>query len=67
MRVIHSHDPVPDRPVSTDEIKATLLRLRQEMWEYAEMGEFPLAHMRESAMDRLLLALAQRLKEDEVS
>lgn len=66
MRVIHSHDPVPERPVTVDEIKATLTRLRQEMWEYAELGEFSLAAMREGAMDRLLLALAQKLKEDEI-
>lgn len=65
MRVIHSHDPVPERPVTVDEIKATLIRLRQEMWEYAELGELSLAHMRESAMDRLLLALAKKLKKDE--
>lgn len=63
MRILHSHDPVPDRPVAVDEIKATLSRMYQEMWEYAALGEFALASTREAAMDRLLLALAAQLKE----
>ena len=63
MRILHSHDPLPDRPVNADEIKATLSRMHQEMWEYAELGEFALAATREAAIDRLLLALAALLKE----
>lgn len=63
MRILHSHDPLPERPVKVDEIKATLSRIYQEMWEYAELGEFALASTREAAMDRLLLALAVLLKE----
>lgn len=64
MRLVHSHDPAPERPASSDEIKAALSRMYQEMWEYAALGEFALDSTREAAMDRLLLALAVQLKED---
>jgi len=63
MRLIHSHDPDFDhRPLTDNEIKAAIHTAHLSMWEYAALGEFALAHTRECAVDRLLLALAKRLK-----
>lgn len=68
MRLVHSHDPDFDhRPLTDDEIKAAIQAAHVSKWEYAALGEFPLAHVRELAEDRLLLALAERLKKDKVA
>jgi hypothetical protein len=63
MRVIHSHDPVPedDRSLTNEEIGEAVSRAYARMWEYAAIGEFPLASVCERAMNRMLDALAARL------
>lgn len=63
MRLIHSHNPVPehDRSLTNDEIKQTLSRVHATMWEYVELGEFARACVCERAVDRLLDVLLARL------
>jgi hypothetical protein len=63
MRLIHSHDPSPDdaRILTIEEIGAAITRAHNRMWEYAAMGEFPVACVCEQARDRMLDALRARL------
>lgn len=63
MRVIHTNDPTPedDRALTNEEIGEAVFRAHDRMWEYAELGEFSLAHVCERARDRMLDALAERL------
>lgn len=65
MRLIHSHDPVPEpsRLLTNEEIGIATYRAHTRMWEYAAMGEFPLACVCEQARDRMLDALSTRLTE----
>lgn len=63
MRVVHSHDPVPEdaRPLTNDEIGEAVRHAHDRVWEYASLGEFQLAVVCERARDRMLDALAKRL------
>jgi hypothetical protein len=63
MRLVHSHDPVPEdpRPLSVEEIGAAIARAHEDMWAWAAKAEFQLAHVCEHARDRMLDALAARL------
>jgi hypothetical protein len=63
MRLIHSHDPVPEdaRPLTNEEISEAVRHAHARMWEYAAVGEFQLASVCERARDRMLDALAARL------
>lgn len=66
MRIVHTHDPFDRVPVTPDQIKLAIKAAHDSMWDYAALGEFALAHIRELAVDRMLLALAQLLPRDEV-
>lgn len=63
MRILHSHDPAPEpsRLLTIEEIGSAVYRAHNRMWEYAEMGEFPLANVCEQARDRMLDVLFARL------
>ncbi len=63
MRLVHSHDPFEHVPVTSEHIKAAIKQAHDSMWELAAQGEFALAHIRELAVDRMLLALAQLLND----
>lgn len=67
MRVIRSLDEFDDRPLTVDEIKEAIGHAQASLEEYARLGELDQAQGAYNARENLLLALADRLKADEVA
>lgn len=66
MRVIRSLEEFDDRSLTADEIKEAIAHAQASLEEHAGRGELDQAQLAYNARDNLLLALAERLKEDEV-
>lgn len=67
MRVIRSFDEFDERDLTTDELKEAIGHAQASLEEYSRLGELDQARSAYEARDNLLLALAQRLKPDEVA
>lgn len=67
MRVVHTFEESDDRALTTDEIKEALARAHASFEEYVALGDVDQARAAYEERDKLLLALAKRLKEDEVA
>lgn len=62
MHVVHTHDPTPEpsRLLTNEQIGLAAKRAHDRMWEYAALGEFPLASVCAHARDRMLDVLFAR-------
>jgi hypothetical protein len=67
MRLVRTFEEFDDRSLTADEIKEALARTHASFEEYVSLGEVDQARAAYKARDNLLLALAARLKEDEVA
>lgn len=67
MRVVHTFEEFDDRSLTTDEIKEALARAHASFEEHVSLGDVDQARAAYEERDKLLLALAKRLKEDEVA
>lgn len=66
MRLVRTFEEFDDRSLTTDEIKEALARTHASFEEFVSRGAVDQACAAYEARDNLLLALAARLKEDEV-
>ncbi len=67
MRVIRSLEEFDERDLTADEIKEAVRHAQASLEEYVRLGELDQAHAAYETRDYLLLALAERLKRDEVA
>jgi hypothetical protein len=67
MRLVRSFEEFNERDLTGDEIKEAIGHAQASMLEYARRGQADQAQAAFNARDDLLLALAERLKEDEVA
>ncbi len=63
MRVVRS----TDRALTTDELKEAIAHAQASLTKHAKRGELEQAQAAYNARDNLLLALAERLKTEEVA
>lgn len=67
MRVVRTFEEFGDRDLTADEIKEAIGHAQAALQEHARLGELDQARAAYDARENLLLALAERLKEDEVA
>lgn len=67
MRLIRTFEEFDDRDLTADEIKEALTRTHASFEEYISLGDIDQARVAYEARDKLLLALAERLKKDVAS
>lgn len=67
MRVIRSFDEFDERDLTVDELKEAIGHAQASLEEYSRLGELDQARSAYEARDNLLLALAKRLKVEEVA
>lgn len=67
MRVIRSLEEFDDRAPTIGELKAAITQAQAALVGHSRLGQLDQAQAAYEARDNLLLALAKRLKEDEVA
>ncbi len=67
MRLIWSFEEFEDRDLTVDEIKEAIGHAQASLEEYSRLGELDQARGAYEARENLLLALAERLKKEEVA